>query len=333
MRRPRTRNVVALVLIALVIVLSGLFLAYRYFSNAGSISSKEIGNGVTVTGSNMPGNMQATLSQIQAPYNYLLATPLSPTYQVSPSGALKSPVTIQLPLTRAVSRGSKLIVMTSESSGGQWTPLMATLSQDGKSVSVGVDHLSIFDVELLNMPALLNDFKSMFLDAFIPDSFQGATPPTCQNESQARQENYGIRSTPSPHVLYWCFGIENGKRVLKVVNNRVFPISIQHPGLNVTNVSQPPFLQYIEQLDANLRQEVLLLPGGEADFTADPGTGKQGVVHTQWDAGAEMIIGFETAVDTPGTIFSFSAIRRLLPLRRLDQFWIMEPVLACCVTL
>lgn len=304
MKRLRTRTLVSLVLLTLTIVLSGLFLAYRYFT-AGTSSSKEIGNGVTVMGSNLPGNMQATLSQIQAPFSPALATNISPTYQISPSGALQSPITIQLPLKRAVPAGSKLTVMTTDSPGGPWTPLMATLSQDGKSVSIHVDHLSFFDILWLDISALLNDFKKTFVDAFMPVSFKGATPPTCQNGNQARQDNYSITSTPGRNVLYWCFGLENGKRVLKAVNNRVFPISMLHPSLTENTVSPIPFWQHIEQIDANLRQEVLLLPGGEADFTADVGIGKKGHLQTQWDAGADMIVGFQMAIETLAAIFVF----------------------------
>lgn len=316
MKRMRTRTLVSLVLLTLTIVLSSLFLAYRYFT-AGTSSPKEIGNGVTVMGRNLPGNLQATVTQIHAPYSSQLATNVSPTYRITPSGNLTSSLTIQLPLTNFVPGGSRVIVSTAEAPNGPWTPLIPVLSKDGKSVSVTVNRLSYFDVLWLDLSGILSNFKKYFLDALIPQIFQGANPPECQNENQARQ-NYNITST-SRKTVYWCFGVENGKRVLKVVNNQIYPLTMQHPGLTVTNVSPGPFLQNIEQIDASLRQEVLVLPGKEVDFSADLTTGKQGGIHTQWDAGSDMLVGLQVAIDSLETIFFFFGYKAVGALKAVED--------------
>ncbi len=211
--------------------------------------------------------------------------------------------------------------MTAETSAGPWEPLPAVLSQDEKSVIVTIDHLSLFEPLLLDLEGLVKAFKEGFLDALIPEAFSSTKPPTCQNESQARQDGYSITSTTKRNTIYWCFGKEKDKRVLKVMNNRSYALTASHSGLTVTSPSEVPLeLKKLEELDANLRQEVLILPGKEVSFAAELAAGKRAKVQTQWDPEAQVLDALQVVVVAAVDIvkfFGFKAPRTLVIVGKL----------------
>ncbi len=97
MRRIPRVPVIILVVLVLVGSLAGL-VAVLYHPT----SQRPIGSGVLVSGSNLPGNLHATVSQAHAPFSPKLASIASQTFQIGPSGKLNAPITIQLPLAHTV---------------------------------------------------------------------------------------------------------------------------------------------------------------------------------------------------------------------------------------
>ncbi len=291
---PRWAKVLLVVMVILGVVLGSGFYTYQRFV---ATNQRSIGSGVLVSGSNVPANVQAAVVRAQAPLDSALATPAGSTFQVVPSGTLNSPLTLQLPLARAVPAGSKLIVMTAEAPGGPWTPLAATLSPDGKSVSVQATHLSLFEPLLLDLQAMFSDFKKQFLDALTSNLFVNAVPPTCQNQSAARSDGYSIASTTSD-TLFWCFGMANSKRAITAVNNRRYVLAAQHKGLNVMHVDAPSIgLGKIAEWEDSINHEVMILPGETAQFGVDLQTGYEAGFKTEADAGAQLMYSLQTGLE------------------------------------
>jgi hypothetical protein len=151
---------------------------------------------------------------------------LSRTYRLTPSGPLTRPQTIRLPLTRRVPPGWAVVVATAETSQGPWTYLQASLSADRRTAIFSTDHHSIFTVIGEDVDSLLAFFKTQFLDGLSSGATATAAKPACAGESAARS-GYAVNSTDGPTV-YWCFGIDSsGQRILRIVNNRLYPLEIQ----------------------------------------------------------------------------------------------------------
>ena len=101
---------------------------------------------VTVTGSKVPTNIKATKSGA-TPYKApaKLTEPLTPVYEIGPSGKLPAPMTITFHFDGKVEPGNTVVVMTNFSHTREgWQPVPAKLSKDRTSASITVTHLSWF---------------------------------------------------------------------------------------------------------------------------------------------------------------------------------------------
>lgn len=189
----------------------------------------------------------------------------SRTYQLSPSGPLASPQTVRLPLTHRVPPGWAIVVATAETSQGPWAYLPATLSADRRTAIFTTVHHSLFTVIGEDVSSLLGFFKTEFLDGLSSGATASAAQPSCASEAAARS-GYTVQSSAGPTV-YWCFGIDSsGQRILRVVNNRLYPLEIQHPGLTV---AEQPAIDYgsLASLSHLLSGQLsILAPGAQIGY-------------------------------------------------------------------
>jgi hypothetical protein len=224
---------------------------------------------------------------------------LSKVYQVTPRGRLETSTTLRLPLNRRIPRGYVVVAATAKSKGAPWLPLIAKPSGDGKYVTVSVTHLSIFSVFGISVKRALAWLKKNVLDGIDGGFTAEAQPPHCQNEAQARTNGYSIASN-SKDTVFWCFGVENGQRVLRVVNNRRYPLAVTHPGLTVIKAGSLD-LELAQLSRAVSGNETIISPRDEVVFGADLTSGGTGAIHTEFDGVGQSLyqleVGVSVAVD------------------------------------
>lgn len=160
----------------------------------------------------------------------------SPTYRLKSPGPQTQ--TIRLPLAQRLPRGWAVVVATRQTSSGPWSYLPADLSPDRHTaIFTGVQH-GLFTVAGENLTELLHFFQAEFVSNLKSEPTATARPPACKSQSTARS-GYNLTST-SGSAVSWCFGVAaSGDRILRIVNNRPYPLEIQHSGLAVAE--QPTF--------------------------------------------------------------------------------------------
>ncbi len=156
-----------------------------------------------------------------------VSVPVSPTWQISPSGTLAKPAVVTIPLTRREPNDGLTVIFTAESPRGPWTPLKTKVVHGGMYAQATVTHLSWFRVVRISADDVMSVLRAFF-NALTSDATSNALPPDCQGTGpQARTDGYSITSA-SGSTVFWCFGMQNGSRVLKVVNNRRYPLLLIH---------------------------------------------------------------------------------------------------------
>jgi len=220
----------------------------------------------------------------------------SRTYQLSPSGPLASPQTVRLPLPRRVPPGWAIVVATAETSQGPWTYLPATLSADRRTAIFTTVHHSLFTVIGENVSSLLGFFKTEFLDGLSSGATASAAQPSCAAETAAR-EGYTVQSSAGPTV-YWCFGLDSsGQRILRLVNNRLYPLEIQHPGLTV---AEQPAIDYgsLPSLSHLLSGHLsILAPGAQIGYRVSLAPGREAGAQTAADGFGQGLFALQTGIN------------------------------------
>jgi len=220
----------------------------------------------------------------------------SRTYQLSPSGPLASPQTVRLPLTRRVPRGWAIVVATAETSQGPWTYLPARLSPDRRTAIFTTVHHSLFTVLGEDVSSLLGFFKTEFLDGLSSGATASAAQPSCAGEAAARS-GYTVQSSAGP-TAYWCFGMDSsGQRILRLVNNRLYPMEIQHPGLTV---AEQPATDYgsLASLSHLLSGRLsILAPGAQIGYRVGLAPGREAGAQTAADGFGQGLFALQTGIN------------------------------------
>ena len=221
---------------------------------------------------------------------------LSRTYRLSPSGPLAHPQLVRLPLKQAAPAGEAVVVATSEQQGGPWTYLPAKLAGDRRSVTFTVTHHSLFSVIGFAVGGMVHEFRSLFLDGLDSGATTTVDQPSCDREQSARQ-GYEVTSTSGPAV-YWCLGMGGSSRILRVANDRRYPMEIAHPGMSVAEKPAIDFSQLSSLSHLLSGRESVLAPGGEIGYRVDLPSGGQAQAHTQVDGFGESLYALQTALTT-----------------------------------
>lgn len=220
----------------------------------------------------------------------------SRTYRLSPSGPLARPQTVRLPLTRRAPAGWAVVVATAETSRGPWSYLPAKLSADRRTAVFTTVHHSVFTVIGEDLGGLLGFFKTEFLDGLSSGATASAARPSCPGESAARS-GYTVRSSVGP-VVYWCFGMDSsGQRILRVVNNRLYPLEIRHPGLTV---AERPAIDYgsLTSLSHLLSGRLsILAPGAQIGYRVSLTTGQAAGAQTAFDGFGQSLFALQTGIN------------------------------------
>lgn len=217
-------------------------------------------------------------------------------YSLGPSGALPQSAHVTIRLDRAFPAGTPVIIATRESASAPWTYLPGTLSTDGHSASFTTTHFSLFGVVWIDLKDAVAAFKTDFVDGIDGGATQTVSRPSCASESTARQDGYNIISS-STDTVYWCFGVENGHRVLKMVDHRRYPLEVAHPNMStLSNDYDHSALSALSHLGSG--GYAILAPGGTATFNADLSPGGTEGVSTMMDGLGQSLYALQTGVET-----------------------------------
>jgi hypothetical protein len=121
-----------------------------------------------------------------------------------------------------------IFVMSRKTSSDPWTYLPGTLMSDQRHVEFTTTHLSDFAVMVMDLEGALQSFQQDLKSRLGFSINRKVEKPECDEPEEARKDGYSVISTKGRKTVFWCFGFENDRRVLRVVNRRVLPIQVAH---------------------------------------------------------------------------------------------------------
>lgn len=255
---------------------------------------------------NAPEGLRVSANQTGEPAPSLAwTTPVAPVYELGPAGPLEQPATVTISLTEPARPDAHVVIATRQTRNDPWTYLNGQLSQDRRSITFETDHFSFFTAISVLTSELVEVFKTQFAEALSGGLYQNIQKPKCANEEQARGNGYEISSSTTD-AIYWCFGVENGQRVLKMTSHRRYPFLIEHPDLPV--VDQGSLRDQWAQLPTLSRAfsggYSVLQSGDTITYAVDIPAGKYTSAATELDGLGNSLSALEAGISALGTIIS-----------------------------
>jgi len=193
-----------------------------------------------------------------------------------------------------------VVVATAETSSGPWSYLPAKLSKDRLSASFTTTHFSIATLFGDFIGATFGEFKKLFVQ-FINGLDSGATTtvtkPSCSGEDVARSNGYSIASSTTDAV-HWCFGMSGTNRVLKVVDDRRYPMEVLHPNLSVSQGGSIDWAQLSSLSHFGSGQNTIIAPGDQVTYQVNVPTPGQGGIQTQMDGLGQSLYALQVGLRT-----------------------------------
>jgi hypothetical protein len=204
-------------------------------------------------------------------------------------------MTLRFPAPAGAATTSSVVALTSESPNGPWVPLVTR--RVGSDLEVQVTHLSWFSFVFGGLDAVAHQLRTLLLDGISGGLTAEADAPGCSDHS-GFAEDYAVASSGS--ALLWCTGLESGRPVVTVTNDRRYPVDVSHPELTV--VHNQPTSAELEQLARFASgQSTVLLPRASITYGVSEGGGE---LQTGEDTYAENLYALQTGVDALFTILS-----------------------------
>ena len=213
----------------------------------------------------------------------------SPIYTVKSTTPLSTPTQVQLTLDNALPRNVPIFVASRETTHQPWTYLPGQLMSDQRHVRFYTSHLSDYAVVVMDLGGALQSFKDDIHSRLDFSINKKVKKPECQATDEARKDGYSVISSKGRKSVFWCFGYENGKRVLRVVNRRVQPMQVSHLNVPVVapNVEVPkawnPWLPVVGD------QATFLAPGRTVTYDVDLEPTKRVLLGATADANAQSL--------------------------------------------
>jgi hypothetical protein len=192
----------------------------------------------------------------------------SPIYSVESSTEISGPTKVQLLLDNALPRTSPVFVVTRRAAKNPWTYLPARLMSDQLHVEFTTSHLSEFGVLVMDVDGALQTFRDDVRARLASGVNPKVKKPECADPAGAKKDGYSVGFSRNKKTVFWCFGLENDKRVVKVVNRRVTPIQVGHATAPEIDPSETPkvWSAWARVLGDGA---TFLAPGKTATFDAD----------------------------------------------------------------
>ena len=157
---------------------------------------------------------------------------VSPVFALTPGGPLDQPVTVRVLLDNALPTSSAVLAAVRASPDQPWRYLPGTLTSDQQHVEFATTHLEEVGILSIDLDGALASFQEDIRTGLASRIDRKLDKPVCAGEEDALKNGYRVAASKS-NTLFWCFGLENDKRVVKVTNRRPSAVEIAHPGVVV----------------------------------------------------------------------------------------------------
>jgi hypothetical protein len=260
----------------------------------------------TAAGPGLHGPVSAAIDE-RAHVGIAHLVPATKVWRLTSESPVDGRVTVRLPLLRRPRQSEVVVGLTAKRRSGPWTPLAASIDPDGRFVLLATTHFSWFSGLFADVGDAIREAKRNIVDGLTSDNFAEAVPPRCAGEDQARTGGYTI-SSDSKDTVYWCFGVEGGRRILRVVDRRRYPLSVSHSGLTTITQGHWNGLATLSRIASGER--AVIAPREAITFRVDAVNGSRAVLHTELDGFGQSLyqlqIGVQTALDLM-TAFGFKS--------------------------
>ena len=137
--------------------------------------------------------------------------------------------------------------------------------------------------------------------------------PECDDPAEAKKDGYSVGFSRGKKTVFWCFGLENNKRVVKVVNRRVVPIQVGHATAPEVDPAEAPkaWATWAALLGDDA---TLLAPGRTATYDADLEPLQRLLISATSDPKAQSLHALEATVGAlVASVTSFGAGKSSAP--------------------
>ncbi len=157
---------------------------------------------------------------------------VSPLYTLATADELDNPVTVRLELDNALPTTATVLVASRDSAEQPFTFLRGYLTTDQQHVQFTTRKLNQVGVLAVDVPGALASLQEDIRSGLAGGVSSAVRKQSCQGAAGARQDEYSV-SASKRKTLFWCFGLQNGKRVVELTNRRRVPVQVTHPGVAV----------------------------------------------------------------------------------------------------
>jgi hypothetical protein len=195
-------------------------------------------------------------------------------YEISlKGGRLVGPITLTFPLAAVATSAPSSVGMPAstavslgffDASVGRWDLVPSRYDATAHTVTATVTHLSWWNPFSWDFDALGSSVTAAYRSLMKV----AAPTPVCQHEKKARSDGVTVTSDSGDRIR-WCYGLDNGRAVLKVANTKGYPVEVTFP--QAWTVENPAGSISIESglmslLEKSLAvgrgKRAILLPGG-----------------------------------------------------------------------
>jgi len=220
----------------------------------------------------------------------------SPIYTVETASPLTGPTQVQLLLDNALPRTVPIFVASRPAAGKPWTYQPGELMSDQRHVQFTTTHLSDFAVLVMDQEGALQSFQQDLRSRLDFSVNRKVKKPECEEPVEARKDGYTVISTKGRKTVYWCFGLENDKRVLRVVNRRVLPIQVAHPDVPVVPPAVATPKAWAPWAGVLGDEATFLPPGRTVTYDVDLEPTKNVLISAATDSTAQSMRALQAAV-------------------------------------
>lgn len=142
------------------------------------------------------------------------------------SSTIGEPAAIDAPAPIGVEGATLVMVWQDDSADQVWRWVPTSYDSETNRVTAMVDHFSFGFLASVDVDDVAGRLKDQLVNLMTGRS--GVSSPRCDDEDAAREGGVTVTSDGGDRVK-WCFGLEGGKRVLKVSNNTRTFVEISYP--------------------------------------------------------------------------------------------------------
>ena len=272
-------------------------------------TERPIGNSTTATGDGVPTDIKSTRLHVAVPLtDKSLVRSQGAIQQITPGGPLSKPLTLRFKLQHKVNPKHRAVfVATRENSRQAWSYQPAVLAKDGTSATVQTSHLSDWWPFDLDLDAMIQAFEDDVMSATTGGLYMNVQQPTCKNEDEARHDDFSITSS-SGDTVYWCFGVEDGDRIVRVINNRAYPLQLTSRNMVVKT---KPASQWDARHLGQFGKWIYLMPGESATYKVTAPRGEKATIDTEFSGYAQSLYNLDVATDALTTILAKLGTKQL----------------------